>query len=94
RIIVSEMNNQKIGLIVDEVLEVLRISGQKFEEVPDIVNDGQGQAYMDCIANIENRMIMSLNLENVLGNEEWKQLSRMVESTDKKTPSRLKKQKQ
>ncbi|MEN6348694.1 MAG: chemotaxis protein CheW, partial [Syntrophomonas sp.] len=92
RIIVSELNNKKIGLIVDEVMEVLRVSARKFEEVPAIVNDEQGQAYMDGIVNIENRMIMALDLDNVLGNKEWTQLNKMMESTDKKTSPKLKRQ--
>lgn len=92
RIIVSELNNTKIGLIVDEVLEVLRIPSQKFELVPAIVNDEQGRTYMDGIANIDNRMILALNLENVLENKEWTQLNKMLESADKKATSRLKKQ--
>lgn len=92
RIIVSEINNKKIGLIVDEVMEVLRVSAGNFEEVPGIVNDEHGQAYMDGIVNTENRMIMALNLENVLESKEWSQLHKMLEPSGKTTPSRLKKQ--
>jgi purine-binding chemotaxis protein CheW len=92
RIIVSEINNKKIGLIVDEVMEVLRVSARKFEEVPGIVNDEHGQGYMDGIVNTDNRMIMALNLENVLESREWTQLNKMLESNEKKPPSKLKKQ--
>lgn len=93
RIIVSELSNKKIGLIVDEVMEVLRVSARKFEEVPDIVNNEHGQAYMDGIVNTDNRMIMALNLENVLESREWTQLDKILKSAEKKTPPKLKRQK-
>jgi len=93
RIIVSEISSKKIGLIVDEVMEVLRVSARKFEEVPNIVNSEHGQAYMDGIVNTDNRMIMALNLENVLESKEWTQLNKLLQASDKKPPAKLKKQK-
>lgn len=93
RIIVSEINNKKIGLIVDEVMEVLRVPSSKFEDVPGIVNDKHGRTFMDGIVNTDNRMIMALNLENLLEGKEWNQLDRMLDSTDNKNPPKLKRQK-
>lgn len=94
RIIVSETNNRKVGLIIDEVLEVLRISERQFEAVPEIVNDGQSKGYMDGVVNMENRMIMALNLDNILMAQEWKQLKKMDETMKKKASAKLKKQKE
>jgi|GEM_PF-6991809 hypothetical protein len=71
-------------------MEVLRVSARKFEKVPGIVNDEHGQGYMDGIVNTDNRMIMALNLENVLESKEWTQLNKMLESNEKKPPSKLK----
>ncbi len=77
RVIVSEINNKKIGIIVDEVLEVLRIGRQLVEDAPDILQDQQMHRFMDGIANLENRMIMMLNLENILVEKEWQRLEGM-----------------
>jgi purine-binding chemotaxis protein CheW len=98
RVIVSDINNKKIGIIVDEVLEVLRISGQLLEEAPDILQGNQVQKFMDGIANMGTRMIMMLDLGNILVEKEWDKLLELgtQERTAKKgRPSqpRLKKQK-
>ncbi|MGI5920901.1 MAG: chemotaxis protein CheW [Syntrophomonadaceae bacterium] len=95
RVIVSDINNTKIGVIVDEVLEVLRISKKWLEEAPDILQGNQVQKFMDGIANLENRMIMMLNLENILVARDWKKLDNLGSTVKKvKKPSlpKLKKQ--
>lgn len=95
RVIVSDINNKKVGIIVDEVLEVLRIPRQLLENAPDILSDQQRQSFMDGIANLENRMIMMLNLENILVEKEWQKLQEMNHTEKPARPSRagkLKKQ--
>jgi purine-binding chemotaxis protein CheW len=94
RVIVSDINKKKIGIIVDEVLEVLRISRQLVEDAPDILQNQQVHSFMDGIANLEKRMIMMLNLENILVEKEWQKLEDMKPAEkikQSKTP-RLKKQ--
>ncbi len=95
RIIVSDINKKKIGIIVDEVLEVLRIAARLLEDAPDILQGNNIQTYMDGIANLGNRMIMLLNLENLLVEKEWQKLDSITppETPEKKTAApRLKKQ--
>mgnify|MGYP001186481338 FL=1 len=94
RVIVSDINKKKIGIIVDEVLEVLRISRQLVEDAPDILQNQEIHSFMDGIANLEKRMIMMLNLENILVEKEWQKLKDMKpaeKAKQSKTP-RLKKQ--
>jgi purine-binding chemotaxis protein CheW len=83
RIIVSDINNKKIGIIVDEVLEVLRISKKLLEEAPDILQENQVQKFMDGIANLNDRMIMMLNLENILVEKEWQKLNSLGKEEEK-----------
>jgi len=59
------------------VLEVLRISKDLLEEVPDILSNQHLHTFLDGIANLENRMIMMLNLENILVEKEWQKLQDM-----------------
>lgn len=95
RIIVSDINKKKIGIIVDEVLEVLRIPAKLLEEAPDIVQGNNMQNFMDGIANLESRMIMLLNLENILVEKEWTKLENMTspeEPAPPKAAPKLKKQ--
>lgn len=70
RVIVSDIGKSKVGIIVDEVLEVLRISRSRIEEAPDIVRE-QRQKYMAGLANLNERMIMMLDLEKLLPEKEW-----------------------
>ncbi|HCF48640.1 MAG TPA: chemotaxis protein [Syntrophomonas sp.] len=87
RVIVSDINNKKVGIIVDEVLEVLRISRNLMEDAPDILSNQHLQSFMDGIANLENRMIMMLNLDNILVEKEWQKLQDL-DRTGKASPSR------
>ncbi|MEQ8174097.1 MAG: chemotaxis protein CheW [Syntrophomonadaceae bacterium] len=89
RIVVSEINNKKIGLIVDEVLEVLRISAQYSEPVPDIVQADKTQGFMGGVINVNKRMIMVLDLNNLLYADEIKQLGKL-DATGKR-PAKSKK---
>lgn len=77
RIIVSDINKKKVGIIVDEVLEVLRVSGRYLEGAPDIVQDDKIQKFLDNIANLSERMIMMLNLENILQAREWQKIAEL-----------------
>jgi purine-binding chemotaxis protein CheW len=94
RIIVSDISNKKIGIIVDEVMEVLRIPGKLVEEAPDILNANQAQTFMNGIANLGNRMIMMLNLENILVEKEWQKITDIGQADAKPTKKspKLKKQ--
>ncbi|MDD2621371.1 MAG: chemotaxis protein CheW, partial [Syntrophomonadaceae bacterium] len=95
RIIVSDINKKKVGLIVDEVLEVLRVPRKLLEETPDILQDKQMHRFMDGIANLQKRMIMMLNLENVLLEKEWQKvalISKLEPQAAKSSAPKLKKQ--
>ena len=72
----------------------MRISRRLVEDAPDILQNQQIHSFMDGIANLEKRMIMMLNLENILVEKEWKKLEDMnpaEKAKQSKTP-RLKKQ--
>ena len=77
RIIVSDIHNKKIGIIVDEVLEVLRVSQNQLETAPEVLQDDQVARFMEGIANLPERMILMLNLENILIEREWEKLENM-----------------
>jgi len=79
RIIVSDINNTKIGIIVDEVLEVLRVPGRYMEGAPEICQDDKIQKFLEGIANLNERMIMMLDLENILQAREWQKIAEMSE---------------
>lgn len=69
KIIVIKSNGQSIGLIVDDVEEVLDISMQEIENTPDIVKLNKNK-YINGIIKKENRIIMLLDAEKILSKEE------------------------
>jgi purine-binding chemotaxis protein CheW len=69
RIIIVEIGGMTIGMIVDAVLEVLRIPAETIEPPPAVV-DGVDVAYLRGIALWEERMIILLNLQKILYEKE------------------------
>ena len=64
-IIVVELNEKAVGLIVDEVNEVLRISSNVTEPPPDIVS-GVNSEFITAVAKLDDRLLTLLNLDRLL----------------------------
>jgi purine-binding chemotaxis protein CheW len=64
-IIVVSFLNFMVGLIVDEVSEVLNISQDKISPAPH-TNKGSKSRFIDCIGKIENKITIILDLNNLL----------------------------
>lgn len=78
RIMVAEVNRNKAGIIVDEVMEVLQIPSGCLEDMPGIVNESQDTAYINGIVKLGDRLIMGLDLNSILAEEQWQQLKKMT----------------
>lgn len=79
RIIVVELEGRTIGFIVDEVSEVLRIPKNITEKPPEMVS-GINAAFITAIGKLEDRLLILLDLERVLGEGEEVELKKMAES--------------
>ncbi|MHB8170779.1 MAG: chemotaxis protein CheW [Thermincolia bacterium] len=66
RIIVVQVDGHTIGMIVDEVSEVLTIQSSITEKPSDLLVSGLDERYMDKIAKIDSQLIIVLNLENLM----------------------------
>jgi len=66
RIIVAEIGARSIGMIVDEVREVVRIPRDQIDASEGVLK-GLAIEYIGAVAKIENRLIVLLDLEDVLG---------------------------
>jgi len=82
RIIVVELNNKTIGFIVDEVSEVLRIPVSITEKPPEMVS-GINAAFITAIGKLEDRLLILLDLEKILGESEGMELKKMTDSLPK-----------
>lgn len=74
RILVTEMDGRVVGLIVDEVSEVLKLNPENIEPPPEMVNS-VGVEYITGIGKLEDKIILLLDLGKVLSTEETGRLA-------------------
>ncbi len=82
RIIVVEVQNRTIGVIVDSVLEVLRLSSSNIDDVPPTVS-GVDTKFLFGVGKIGERLMMLLDLDKVLSTEELKGLENLKQQSNK-----------
>lgn len=69
KIIVAKQNNSKIGIIVDFVSEVKDVKSEYIEDSPEIVA-GISKRYIKGLIKIDGRIIIYLNLSEILTEQE------------------------
>ncbi len=74
RIIVVELVGKTIGFVVDAVSEVLRISRSITEPPPSIVLQKISSDYITSVAKLDDRLLILINLENILTENESSEL--------------------
>ena len=82
RIIVVELNDKTIGFIVDEVSEVLRIPINITEKPPEMIA-GINASFITAIGKLEDRLLILLDLEKILGDGENVELKKMTDNLSK-----------
>ncbi|WAA10736.1 chemotaxis protein CheW [Fervidibacillus albus] len=65
RIIIMKVKDKRVGLIVDLANDVIQIDGEKLESQPEIIGVEKKQ-YIDGIMNIEDRLLIILNIEQIV----------------------------
>ena len=73
RIIVINVKENTIGVIVDYVSEVLRISDDRIEPPPAVVKS-IGKEYLKGIGKINDRLLILLDLDKILSSSEQEML--------------------
>ena len=73
RIVVVEIGDQVVGVVVDGVSEVLRVSGATVEP-PSPVVAGIDSEYIHGIAKLPERLVILLDLDRVLARDERRAL--------------------
>jgi purine-binding chemotaxis protein CheW len=70
RIVIVTVGGRTVGMIVDSVSEVLRLSSEAVEATPDMVASGVDASFLMGIAKLDGRLLILLELEQVLNKEE------------------------
>ena len=75
RIMVTEIMDKTVGILVDEVPEVLKIPEQSIEPTPELIESEIRKDYIKGVGKLENRLILILDLEKVLAPHEMERLA-------------------
>jgi purine-binding chemotaxis protein CheW len=76
RVIVVEVDEKSIGMVVDSVSHVVRISSDQIDPPPPLVGGLAGE-YISGVAKLDERLIILLNVERILSTEEKIELRKM-----------------
>lgn len=74
RVIIVTMGSIKVGLMVDGVSEVMRVSDESIEPLPPMVNSINAD-FLKGIARLEDHLIILLDVERVLDFQEQETLA-------------------
>jgi purine-binding chemotaxis protein CheW len=69
RMIIVNLNGIEVGIIVDAANDVIDIPKESIEAPPEVIGSVNVD-YVDGVAKLEQRLIVLLNLESVLGSQE------------------------
>ncbi|MCT2535956.1 chemotaxis protein CheW [Aquibacillus koreensis] len=78
RVLIASMNNIEVGLIVDSATDVIDIETSLIEETPEMVQ-GVDSKYLNGVAKLDNRLLLLLDLENVLNYKEIDEVKQVIE---------------
>lgn len=76
RIVVTEVNGQAVGMLVDEVPEILKVSAENVKPTPELIQSEVKKDYIKGVAQLPNRLIILLDLEKILTPEEVEELAK------------------
>lgn len=76
RIVVMKMGEQTVGIIADEVSEVLSIPEEAIEATPGILMEFNNNGIAG-VGKVDNRLLILLKVEQILAKEEIKAIEEM-----------------
>lgn len=83
RIVVAEIGKHTIGILVDEVSEVAKLSEEDIEPAPEVIQGKGKRDYIKGVGKLGERLIVILDLEKVLAAREVEEVAKMGEPTEK-----------
>jgi len=79
RIIVVNVNEKLMGLLVDRVNEVTSVKEENIDEPPQEITQIDSQ-FIEGIGKTDERLIILLDIENILTSKEEEEISRLAEN--------------
>lgn len=82
RIVIAELEGYPIGIIVDEVTDVLGIPEKNIDPTPGLVTTEVSKEYLKGVGKIgKDRLVILLDLNKVLSREEFAAIRKMEKAT-------------
>ena len=75
KILIVDFNRNLVGMVVDNVSEVIRLFSDQIERAPDVFSYNIGSQYVQGVAKLEERLIVLLDIEKLLSFDEQNQLA-------------------
>ena len=80
RIVVVEIENNIVGMIVDEVTEVLRLSKENIESIPHILGSSKEHSCIRGVGKVGNqRLLIVIDLAEVLSSQEIEMIKKITQ---------------
>ena len=68
-VIILNINNHTIGVVVDSVSDVVTLTPDQIKPAPDLGSSVAAE-YLQGLATVEERMLIMLDIDKLLGSEE------------------------
>lgn len=78
RIIIFGIEGRQVGFLVEDASKVLTIDDKDIEEPPSIIMTS-GEKFISGIGKVEDKIIIILELANLLSDKERKELEQIIE---------------
>jgi len=74
RIVITEANNNVVGILVDSVAEVVDLKTSEIETAPNVGND-ESSKYIQGVSSRENELLILVDVNKLLSDEEWQEVA-------------------
>lgn len=74
RIVIIESEEMVVGILVDSVAEVVELNQSEIDSAPNVGND-ESSRYIQGVANRESDLLIVVDLNRLLTEEEWSEMS-------------------
>ncbi|PSJ46242.1 chemotaxis protein CheW [Zobellella endophytica] len=76
RIVIIEAEKQVIGILVDSVAEVVYLKSSEIESAPN-VGTSESAKFIQGVCNRERELLILVDLDKLLSDDEWDELSQL-----------------
>lgn len=76
RIVIIEVEKQVMGILVDSVAEVVYLRRSEIDNTPNVGTEDSAK-FIQGVSNRENELLILIDLDKLLTDEEWMELSQL-----------------